>query len=121
MSGTRWSIDHVLALTSDPAVQRAARGLTTAGPWPEAGHSAEGDQPIVWGLCRGSATHPYQVCADLSGPAYLCSCPSRKVPCKHGLGLLLMWAQADRSDRSMGEMGDMGEMPDRWASQSLQG
>jgi hypothetical protein len=94
MSGTRWSIDQVLALTSDPATQRAARGLTTAGPWPEAGFTAESDQPIVvWGLCRGSATHPYQVCADLSGPAYLCACPSRKVPCKHALGLLLRWAQ----------------------------
>jgi hypothetical protein len=93
MSGTRWSIDQVLALTSDHALQRAARGLTTASSWQEAGYSAEGDQPVVWGLCRGSATHPYQVCADLSGPAYRCACPSRKVPCKHALGLLLRWAQ----------------------------
>jgi hypothetical protein len=30
---------------------------------------------------------------DLSGPAYKCSCPSRKFPCKHALGLLLLWAE----------------------------
>ena len=29
---------------------------------------------------------------DLGGPAYRCTCPSRKVPCKHALGLLLGWA-----------------------------
>lgn len=29
---------------------------------------------------------------DLAGPAYKCSCPSRKFPGKHALGLLLNWA-----------------------------
>jgi len=28
----------------------------------------------------------------LSEPAFKCSCPSRKFPCKHGLGLLLLYA-----------------------------
>jgi hypothetical protein len=30
---------------------------------------------------------------DLSEPAFKCSCPSRKFPCKHGLGLLLLFAR----------------------------
>jgi hypothetical protein len=46
---------------------------------------------------------------DLSGPAYQCSCPSRKFPCKHTLALLLLWA-----DGSV----DPGEPPD-WASSWL--
>jgi hypothetical protein len=33
--------------------------------------------------------------ADAAGPAYKCSCPSRKFPCKHALGLLLLWAADD--------------------------
>jgi hypothetical protein len=48
----------------------------------------------VWGLCKGSGSRPYQTVvdvADASGPAYRCSCPSRKFPCKHALGLLLLW------------------------------
>jgi hypothetical protein len=93
MPGTRWSIDQVLALAPSPTAQRVARGLATAGPWLDAGFAADGDSPTVWGLCRGSAAHPYQTCVDLSEPAYRCSCPSRNVPCKHALGLLLWWAQ----------------------------
>lgn len=34
---------------------------------------------------------------DLSGPAFKCSCPSRKFPCKHGLALLLMRVQTATS------------------------
>ncbi len=29
---------------------------------------------------------------DIAGPAYKCSCPSRKIPCKHALGLLFLVA-----------------------------
>jgi hypothetical protein len=29
---------------------------------------------------------------DLSESGFRCSCPSRKVPCKHALGLLLLWS-----------------------------
>nr|BFE81137.1 hypothetical protein GCM10020093_037380 [Planobispora longispora] len=46
----------------------------------------------MWGECKGSGSKPYRACVDLSGPAYRCSCPSRKFPCKHALGLLLLWS-----------------------------
>ncbi|MCA9201513.1 MAG: SWIM zinc finger family protein, partial [Planctomycetales bacterium] len=41
-------------------------------------------------MCRGSAV--YQVKVDLSNLGYACSCPSRKFPCKHVLGLLMLRA-----------------------------
>ena len=91
--GPRWSTEQVLALAPDAAAQKAARGLATARPWQETGYAAGGDPPSVWGLCRGSGSKPYQVCVDLAEPAYRCSCPSRKFPCKHALGLLLWWSQ----------------------------
>ncbi|WBO64321.1 SWIM zinc finger family protein [Streptomyces camelliae] len=89
--GVRWTAEQVLALAPDAASRTAGSKLGTAGPWSEAG-SGEG---TVWGLCKGSGSRPYQTVVDLAGPAYTCSCPSRKFPCKHALGLLLLWAGGD--------------------------
>ena len=41
---------------------------------------------------QGSAASPYQTGIDLSEPAFQCTCPSHKFPCKHGLGLFLLLA-----------------------------
>ncbi|MBM7169670.1 SWIM zinc finger family protein [Streptomyces sp. G44] len=96
--GVRWTADQVLALAPDAPSRKAGSRLGVAGPWSEAGSSGEG---AVWGLCKGSGSKPYQTViditggADAAGPAYKCSCPSRKFPCKHALGLLLVWAGAD--------------------------
>lgn len=84
----RWSADSVLALALDDSSRRAAAGLSGSAPWSGTGAAGE----LVWGLCAGSGKNPYQTIVDLSGPAYRCSCPSRKFPCKHALGLLLLWA-----------------------------
>jgi hypothetical protein len=46
----------------------------------------------LWGECQGSGKNPYQAQIDLTEPAFKCSCPSRKFPCKHGLGLFLLYA-----------------------------
>ncbi|MFF9114393.1 SWIM zinc finger family protein [Streptomyces massasporeus] len=93
--GVRWTADQVLALAPDAASRKAGSKLGAAGPWSEAGSSDEG---TVWGLCKGSGSKPYQTVVDIAGaagPAYKCSCPSRKFPCKHALGLLLLWAADD--------------------------
>ncbi|WP_405821251.1 SWIM zinc finger family protein [Streptomyces sp. NBC_01390] len=93
--GVRWTADQVLALAPDVSSRKAGSKLGAAGPWSEAGSTDEG---TVWGLCKGSGSKPYQTVvdiADATGPAYKCSCPSRKFPCKHALGLLLLWAGGD--------------------------
>ncbi|WP_344015815.1 SWIM zinc finger family protein, partial [Streptomyces thermospinosisporus] len=93
--GVRWTADQVLALAPDTASRKAGSRLGAAGPWTEAGSSGDG---TLWGLCKGSGRTPYRTAVDLadaSGPAYKCSCPSRKFPCKHALGLLLLWAGED--------------------------
>ncbi|MFF6993689.1 SWIM zinc finger family protein [Streptomyces sp. NPDC008313] len=111
--GVRWTADQVLALAPDAASRTAGSRLGVAGPWSEAGR---GDEGAVWGLCKGSGGKPYRTVVDISGsagPAYKCSCPSRKFPCKHALGLLLLWA------------GDDGAVPagpaPEWAEQWLAG
>jgi hypothetical protein len=88
-----WGRERVFALVPDPASSRAAQSLATRGSWSAAGWAGQlGPEGSVWGECQGSAAAPYRVVVDLSGPACRCSCPSRKVPCKHALGLLLRWA-----------------------------
>ena len=85
----RWDRARVLALAPDASSQRAAQALMSGPPWPAAGAGPDS----LWGECRGSASAPYRIVVDLSGPAYRCSCPSRKFPCKHALALLLLWAR----------------------------
>ena len=84
----------MLALAPDAASASAGRKLGHPQPWSATGTAAD----VVWGLCAGRGTTPYQTVVDLSGPAYRCSCPSRKCPCKHALGLLLLWAAGAVAD-----------------------
>jgi hypothetical protein len=84
------TIEAVLALAPDDASAKAARGLLAPAKWPLLGHN----DVAVWGECQGSGAKPYQTQVDLNGPAFRCSCPSRKFPCKHGLALLMMRAQS---------------------------
>lgn len=83
------SAGEILQLSPDEASAKAAKGLVIPGKWPR----LEYDEHAIWGECQGSGSKPYQVQVDKSGPAFRCSCPSRKFPCKHGLALLLLQAQ----------------------------
>ncbi|MFD6415136.1 SWIM zinc finger family protein [Streptomyces sp. NPDC060194] len=100
----RWSAEQVLALAPDAASRKAGSRLGSAGPWSE--HGAHGG--AVWGLCKGSGSKPYRIVVDTAGPAYKCSCPSRKFPCKHALGLLLLWSSGT------GSLPDAAAVPE-WA------
>lgn len=114
-AGVRWTAEQVLALAPDDASRRAGARLSAAGPWSDAGSSGEG---AVWGVCKGSGKKPYQTVIDTKGPAYKCSCPSRKFPCKHALGLLMLWAaEGESAVRTVANAGD-GEAPD-WAAEWL--
>jgi hypothetical protein len=87
----RWTADRVLQLAPDAASQKAGAKLAAPKPWEGAGCAAD----ALWGSCKGSGSKPYRVAVDLDGPAYSCTCPSRKFPCKHALGLLLLWAEGE--------------------------
>src|SRR5215203_2532135 len=76
--------EDVAALAPDAKVAAAGRKLGAPKSWESPGRSDD----ALWGECRGSAV--YQVRVDLSDLAVKCSCPSRKHPCKHGIGLLFL-------------------------------
>ena len=84
-----WTADQILTLAPDAASAKAGRDLASPRKW----HGTGTDGTLAWGLCQGSGKLPYQTCIDLAGPAFKCTCPSRKFPCKHGLGLFLTLAQ----------------------------
>jgi hypothetical protein len=85
----RWTEAQVVKLAPDDSSVAAARRLTNPAVWSDTGST----QILVWGKCQGSGKTPYQVSVDLAGPAFRCSCPSRKFPCKHALALLLLWVR----------------------------
>ncbi|WP_299532460.1 SWIM zinc finger family protein [uncultured Streptomyces sp.] len=99
-----------MALAPDETSRRAGAGLGVPGAWSGTGHDATG---AVWGSCEGGGGRPYRTAVDTGGPAYTCSCPSRKSPCKHALGLLLLHA----SDPAAVPVGEAPE----WASARLHG
>ena len=90
----RWTEARVIAAAPDQASLAAARKLAHPGPWSDTGSN----DVLVWGKCQGSGKAPYQVSIDVAAPAYRCSCPSRKFPCKHALALLLLWARGEAAE-----------------------
>ena len=85
---TSLTTDQVLALAPDAASAKAGQGLANARKWVTVG----GNDKALWGECQGSGKSPYQTRVELAGFATKCSCPSRKFPCKHALGLMLACA-----------------------------
>ncbi|MBM4794006.1 SWIM zinc finger family protein [Streptomyces sioyaensis] len=108
--GERWTTDQVLALAPGEASRKAGGKLAAPEPWSETG----ADEAALWGQCKGSGKQPYRTVVDLNGPAFTCSCPSRKFPCKHALGLLLLWAGGGDRAVAAGE-------PASWAVEWLAG
>lgn len=80
--------DQILALAPDAASAKAGSQLSGPAKWGNLGRS----ESALWGECQGSGKDPYRTQIDIGEPAFKCSCPSRKFPCKHGLGLYLLLA-----------------------------
>ena len=83
------SEEQIYALAPDEASKKAGKGLASPSKWITRGINEQ----ALWGECQGSGSKPYQAQVDLSSIAFKCSCPSRKFPCKHGLGLMLLNVQ----------------------------
>lgn len=104
-------VEQVLGLAPDPASAKAAQSLARGAKWSALGSS----ERALWGLCQGSGKKPYQTVVDRGGPAFKCSCPSRKFPCKHALGLMLLAATGALSETAGPETPEPG-----WAASWLE-
>lgn len=105
----RWSEEQVVSAAPDASSLAAARKLAHPGPWSDTGSN----DVLVWGKCQGSGKVPYQVSVDTAAPAYRCSCPSRKFPCKHALALLLLWSRGEAADAGT----ETADFAQEWAAQ----
>lgn len=80
--------DQITAIAPDAQSLKAGRDLASPRKWEMTG----GDSEVLWGLAMGSGKEPYQTRVSLIDFASKCSCPSRKFPCKHALGLMFLAA-----------------------------
>ena len=103
-----YSTEQIIALAPDAASAKAGRSLATASKWQNAGQN----ERLLWGECQGSGAKPYQTVIDLNEPAFKCSCPSRKFPCKHALGLFLLIANQPAAENTT-------TAPPAWAAEWL--
>ena len=82
-----WERGQVLALAPDAGSRAAAVALARTDRWSQTG----GQDSVIWGRCQGNGPTPYLTAVVLDDtPAYSCTCPSRKFPCKHALALMLL-------------------------------
>jgi hypothetical protein len=101
-----WPAPRIHALAPDVASQKAGVKLAVAAPW--SGCGAQAEERLLWGDCKGSGAKPYQVTVEFPAdeaqpPAYACTCPSRKFPCKHALGLMLLWSAGSVAEAAVPE------------------
>jgi uncharacterized Zn finger protein len=87
--------DTVQRLAGDDATMQNARGLVRKNKFRDLAVSPDGSWLL--GRCQGSGKDPYEVSCDLAdpnNPLGRCTCPSRKFPCKHAVGLMLAYINA---------------------------
>ncbi|MBX3084578.1 MAG: SWIM zinc finger family protein [Anaerolineae bacterium] len=86
-----WTSEQVFRMAPEASVANDGRKMAHPGKWHSLGH----DNQMAWGEFQGSGKLPYQIKADLERlaageNAIQCTCPSRKQPCKHCIGLLFI-------------------------------
>ena len=80
--------DQINDIAPDPASVKAGNKIFTKTAW-----SVFKSDRATWAEIQGSGSKPYYTQIDIGELAFKCTCPSRKFPCKHGLGLGLYIAQ----------------------------
>ncbi|WP_116999019.1 hypothetical protein [Desertimonas flava] len=84
-----WSIEQVVALAARSVRFAAGEAIAVPARWSNTGVGERG----LWGRYDGGSAEPYDVAVDHVGVAYRCTCPSRVHPCKHVVGLLVLWVR----------------------------
>lgn len=99
-SGPDITREMVARIAPDSRSLTASRKLVGDTPWVLRGWDEAG--AALWGTCRGSQG-TYDVWVELPGLQSQCTCPSRKYPCKHALGLLLAGSEGSLAAREAPE------------------
>jgi SWIM zinc finger len=102
------SPEQALAFAPDDAARKLSKGLGIPDKWKNL--TTYNDRAAFGEM------ESYKAAIDLlqSTPAFKCSCPSKKLPCKHAIGLLYLYASFK------GAFEPSGAMPD-WAGAWVEG
>jgi len=85
-----WSPEKILALAPDVITGERGKEMAIARKWA----TLETNEKIFWGSCKASRGDlHYQTVVDPNQTSFACSCPSHKFPCKHIVGLFLIYHQ----------------------------
>jgi hypothetical protein len=92
----------LLANIDDAATLKAGKSLANTSKW----LSRFAHENALWGNCQGSGTAPYFTQIDIQNLAFKCNCPSRKFPCKHGVGLAFLFLNEKNAFVETSELDD---------------
>ena len=81
------SLDQVEALAPDAGTLSRAKKIAKPNKYSGVG----ANDRAIWATALGSSD--YETFVDIQGPAYKCSCPVNRMPCKHAMGLMVLVAQ----------------------------
>ncbi len=84
--------EKIFSYAPDSGTAQRSKSVAHAQIW----HTLEGNGRAIWGT-YGYVADPFKVQVDFQGPAFRCSCPVRRKPCKHGIGLLLLFSKNNDS------------------------
>ncbi len=87
--------DLISSLAANSDAIKNGKSLFTSKKFIKLG--VDSDKTIIFGECSGSGSKPYYCSMDFiseASPVPRCSCPSRQIPCKHVLGLMIAYEQA---------------------------
>lgn len=86
----KWTDEKIAALAPNDSAERRGRMLANSAKWEYTATNYEG----IWGAFKGSGAQPYITQIQLNEQRFKCTCPVRKAPCKHILGLLFLYAKS---------------------------
>lgn len=102
-----WTTNQILNFAPDSGTANRGKELATLRQW----RNLEMSDRAAWGECKSSGVSFYKTYIDLNGPAFKCSCPSRKFPCKHGMGLMFL---LQKNKEAFKETKDIPELVNEW-------
>lgn len=95
-------------LAPDTATFSRAKSVAKPKKW----RLLQANTQLAWGECKSSGVQYYKTVADLNNWSTYCTCPSRKIPCKHALALLMLL-------HNRVEFFQMTEAPPAWVQTNL--
>jgi hypothetical protein len=84
-----WTIEQVNSFAPDEGTIKRGNSTAKLNKW----QKLERNDRAIWGECKGSGAQPYLTGVDLNGPAFKCSCPVARLPCKHVMALMFLYVQ----------------------------